>query len=216
MSTQIAVMTDSTADIPQDLAARRHIYTIPMHIVWEGKDMRDRVDLDAETFYARLATAHELPTTSQPSLSELTEAYEQAHAETGAAAVCIVTLSSKLSGVYNAACEAAKLVDFPVHVIDSRTGSIAAGLIALGLADARDAGIGLTSRCVGGGIGNAPLLPIATALKQAGNRVTSILGARDKDKLEAATDHAESAIAARHGSGAVSAKIQAHIIVAMV
>jgi ferredoxin--NADP+ reductase len=37
--------------------------------------------------------------------------------------------------------------------------------------------------CVGGGIGNAPLLPIATALKQAGNRVISILGARDKDTL---------------------------------
>ena len=37
--------------------------------------------------------------------------------------------------------------------------------------------------CVGGGIGNAPLLPIATALKQAGNRVISILGARDKSRL---------------------------------
>ena len=37
--------------------------------------------------------------------------------------------------------------------------------------------------CVGGGIGNAPLLPIAIALKQAGNRVVSILGARDKSRL---------------------------------
>lgn len=37
--------------------------------------------------------------------------------------------------------------------------------------------------CVGGGIGNAPLLPIATALKRAGNRVISILGARDKSRM---------------------------------
>jgi ferredoxin--NADP+ reductase len=37
--------------------------------------------------------------------------------------------------------------------------------------------------CVGGGIGNAPLLPIATALKQAGNRIISILGARDKTRM---------------------------------
>ena len=37
--------------------------------------------------------------------------------------------------------------------------------------------------CVGGGIGNAPLLPIATALKNAGNKVISVLGARDKDRL---------------------------------
>jgi DegV family protein with EDD domain len=143
LTTQIAVMTDSTADIPADLAAQRGIYTVPMHIVWEGKDMRDRIDLDAETFYARLTTARELPTTSQPSLEELSEAYERARAETGAGAVFILTLSAKLSGVYNAACQAAKLVDFPVHVIDSRTGSIATGLAALGLADARDAGIGI-------------------------------------------------------------------------
>jgi len=38
--------------------------------------------------------------------------------------------------------------------------------------------------CIGGGIGNAPLLPIAAALKQAGNTVISILGARDKSHLE--------------------------------
>jgi len=37
--------------------------------------------------------------------------------------------------------------------------------------------------CVGGGIGNAPLLPIATALKEAGNKVISILGARNKELL---------------------------------
>ncbi|MBP7050430.1 MAG: sulfide/dihydroorotate dehydrogenase-like FAD/NAD-binding protein [Phycisphaerae bacterium] len=37
--------------------------------------------------------------------------------------------------------------------------------------------------CVGGGIGNAPLLPIATALRQAGNRIISILGARDKSRV---------------------------------
>ncbi|HNS22780.1 MAG TPA: sulfide/dihydroorotate dehydrogenase-like FAD/NAD-binding protein [Sedimentisphaerales bacterium] len=37
--------------------------------------------------------------------------------------------------------------------------------------------------CVGGGIGNAPLLPIATALRQAGNRIISILGARDKSRM---------------------------------
>ena len=144
MNAQIAVMTDSTADIPEALAAERQIYSVPMHIVWEGVDLRDRIDIDADTFYARLTTARELPTTSQPSLSELTDAYEQARAETGAAAVFILTLSSRLSGVYNAASQAARLVDFPVHVIDTQTGSIAAGLAALGLADARDAGIGPT------------------------------------------------------------------------
>ncbi|HOL31417.1 MAG TPA: sulfide/dihydroorotate dehydrogenase-like FAD/NAD-binding protein [Anaerohalosphaeraceae bacterium] len=37
--------------------------------------------------------------------------------------------------------------------------------------------------CVGGGIGAAPLLPIAAALKEAGNRLVSIIGARSKELL---------------------------------
>jgi ferredoxin--NADP+ reductase len=45
--------------------------------------------------------------------------------------------------------------------------------------------------CVGGGIGNAPLLPIAKALNDAGNKVTSILGARDKHRLILETQFAE-------------------------
>ncbi len=141
MTTHIAVMTDSTADLPTDLAAQRQIYSVPMHIVWEGRDYRDRIDIDPESFYSRLVTAREMPTTSQPSLPELVSAYEQAHQETGASAVFILTISSRLSGAYNAACQAAKMVDFPVQVIDTQTGSVAAGLAALGLADARDAGI---------------------------------------------------------------------------
>ncbi len=148
MTTHIAVMTDSTADLPTDLAAQRQICSAPMHIVWEGCDYRDRIDIDPESFYARLVTAREMPTTSQPSLPELVNAYEQARQETGASAVFILTLSSKLSGVYNAAYQAAKLVDFPVHVIDTQTGSIAAGLAALGLADARDAGINVADAVV--------------------------------------------------------------------
>jgi ferredoxin/flavodoxin---NADP+ reductase len=44
--------------------------------------------------------------------------------------------------------------------------------------------------CVGGGIGNAPLLPIATALKEAGNKVISILGARNKELLILENDFA--------------------------
>jgi DegV family protein with EDD domain len=97
-----------------------------MHIVWEGCDYRDRIDIDPESFYARLVTAREMPTTSQPSLPELVNAYEQA-ARKPRIAVFILTLSSKLSGVYNAAYQAAKLVDFPVHVIDTRPARLRPG-----------------------------------------------------------------------------------------
>lgn len=49
-----------------------------------------------------------------------------------------------------------------------------------------------------------------------GTPLRNEIEARDAGKLEAATDHAASAIAGRHGSGAVAAKIQAHVIVAVV
>lgn len=81
-----------------------------------------------------------------------------------------------------------------IELIWQRVGKTTAELAALGEGDAiaNIAGpLGTPTHidkfgvavCVGGGIGNAPLLPIATALKQAGNRVISILGARDKSRM---------------------------------
>ena len=141
MAGPIAIVTDSTADIPAPLAAERRIHVVPMHILWEGRDLRDRIDIDSEVFYTRLVKTRELPTTSQPSPVEFADAFQRARDETDAEAVIALTISSKLSGSYNAALEAIKLVDFPAFVVDTLTGSLAHGLAVLALADARDAGI---------------------------------------------------------------------------
>ncbi|NPV68656.1 MAG: DegV family protein [Anaerolineae bacterium] len=141
MPPQIAIVTESTADIPRDLAAERQIFTTPMHIFWDGEDLRDGVDIAPVEFYERLVTSRTHPTTSQPTVPEFAETFERARAATGAVAVIVMTMSAKLSGTYNAACQAARAVDFPVHVIDTRTGSLAHGLAALALAEARDNGI---------------------------------------------------------------------------
>lgn len=141
MAVRTAILTDSTADIPPALAQERHIYVVPMQIIWQGETLRDGIDIDAQQFYRRLATTRELPTTSQPAPSTLAEAYRRARDETGAEGVIMLTISARLSGSYNAALEATKMVDFPAHAVDTRTGSIAHGLVALALADARDEGI---------------------------------------------------------------------------
>ncbi|GAB4573560.1 MAG: DegV family protein [Anaerolineae bacterium] len=143
MKETFAIVTESTADIPPDIAAERQIFTTPMHIYWDGQDLRDGVDIDPVAFYERLATSRSHPTTSQPTLPEFAEIFQKARDVTGAAAVIVMTMSAKLSGTFNAACQAARMMDFPVYPIDSRTGSLAHGLAALALADARDEGIGI-------------------------------------------------------------------------
>ncbi len=94
-----------------------------------------------DTQHHRLETSRSVPTTSQPTLPEFTEIFQRARDEHDAEAVVVLTISSKLSGTFNAANQARKLVDFPVHVVDSLTGSLAHGLTVLSLADARDQGI---------------------------------------------------------------------------
>ncbi len=141
MPPQFAIVTESTADIPPALAAERQIFTTPMHIYWDGADLRDGVDMDPIAFYERLATSRTHPTTSQPTLPEFAAVFERAKEVTGAAAVIVMTMSARLSGTYNAACKAAEMVKFPVYPIDSRTGSLAHGLAALALSEARDAGM---------------------------------------------------------------------------
>jgi DegV family protein with EDD domain len=141
MRPQFAIVTESTADIPPSLAAERQIFTTPMHIYWDGVDLRDGVDIDPIAFYERLTTSRSHPTTSQPTLPEFAETFQRAREVTGAAAAIVLTMSAKLSGTYNAACQAAEMVGFPVYPVDSRTGSLAHGLAALALADARDQGI---------------------------------------------------------------------------
>ncbi|GAB4573558.1 MAG: DegV family protein [Anaerolineae bacterium] len=140
-TTPVAIVTDSTCDIPAAIASERQIYVLPLHIQWGTDSLRDGVDISREAFYQRLVSDPVHPSTSQPTPQEFVEIFQRAKAETGAQAVLAVTISSALSGTYNAARQAVDLVDFPVHLIDSRTTSGALGLLVLALADLRDQGV---------------------------------------------------------------------------
>lgn len=140
MPKRIAIITDSTCDLPPALAQDRQIYVTPLHILWGRDNLIDGIDMTPEAFYTRLAASDVLPTTSQPAPNEFAAVYERAIREQGASAILVLTVSKDLSGTYASAQMAASLVDVPVHVADSRNVSIALGLGALRLADARDAG----------------------------------------------------------------------------
>jgi len=135
----IAIMTDSTSDLPAEASARYGIVTVPLYVLWGSEELRDGVDIDRATFYARLKRDAEHPKTSQPTPSDFREAIER----TGADEVLILTISTALSGTYNSAQQAQQLVSARVVVVDSRTTSMGLGWQVLAAARARERGAGL-------------------------------------------------------------------------
>ncbi|MEP7287722.1 MAG: DegV family protein [Chloroflexota bacterium] len=137
---KIAIVTDSTSDLPANLATERRITITPLHVLWDSESFLDGVDITPDAFYARLAYSPTLPKSSQPSAGEFAEKFRQAREKESADAVLCITISQALSGTYASAETARSLVDFPVTVIDSRTASIALGMTVLMAAEARDRG----------------------------------------------------------------------------
>jgi DegV family protein with EDD domain len=140
MTTQhtIALITDSTCDIPDELLALYEIALVPASISWGSDILLDRIEIGAAEFYRRLTTDPIYPTTACPSPEHFRQAYETAR-DDGAAEVVVVTVSSAMSGTYRSALLAAELVDFPVHVIDARGPTLSSGWQALAAARAREA-----------------------------------------------------------------------------
>ena len=131
----VTVVTDSTAGLPADLAARHGVHVIPLWVHSGEHSYRDGVDLTPEQFYVMLAGAPDLPTTSQPSAGEFLELYRELAGE--AEAIVSVHISTELSGTVASALAARQMFhDVPVHVVDSRSTSMGLGLIALAAARA--------------------------------------------------------------------------------
>lgn len=137
--TNIEIITDSTCDIPDSLVQQYGIQIVPEYIFWGKDQFRDRVDLQPLDFYRRLASDSQLPTSSQASITDFQQAYEDAAAR-GAAEIVVLTVSSAMSGTYQSALNAAKQVKIPVSVIDSKGPTMSLGWQALAAARARDAG----------------------------------------------------------------------------
>ena len=99
MTHTIALLTDSTCDIPREFLTKYDIQVVPLTIIWGGEQFRDGVDLSAEDFYKRLDTDPTVPTTSQPTPQQMVQAYENA-INKGAEEMLIITISSAMSGTY--------------------------------------------------------------------------------------------------------------------
>ncbi len=135
----VAVVTDSSSDLPDEVLDRHHIALVPLQVVFGEATFRDRVELKPEEFYRRLRTSGELPTTSQPAPADFIQVFRDAGQE--AEEVVAVLLGSTLSGTFNAAQAAIRAGGVQgVHLVDSRSASLGVGLLALRGAELGESG----------------------------------------------------------------------------
>jgi DegV family protein with EDD domain len=139
MPKRIALVTDSTCDIPQDWRKKYEITVLPLTIVFGEEQLLDGVDISAEAFYERLVTDKHHPTTSQPSPKDFTDIFEKVK-DAGADEILCITISSAMSGTMASAVVAAKGFSIPVRVMDSRNNSMGLGWQVIAAARAREAG----------------------------------------------------------------------------
>lgn len=123
---KIALVTDSTADLPPEFKKDGDTHVIPLKVLFGEEEFSDG-ELSSKDFYDRLEKAQELPKTSQPSpedfiglYSKLLEEYQE---------IISIHISSGLSGTYNAARLAKEKLKGRIHLVDSKTISLGIGLM---------------------------------------------------------------------------------------
>lgn len=136
---QIAIITDSTCDIPIDLLQEHDIQVVPHTIIWGDEQLLDRVDIQPDEFYDRIEKDNIVPTTAQATEQQFLESYREA-INKGYREIVVVTLSNRLSGAIQSAQNASKLVEIPIHVFDSLSVTMSLGWQVLAAARVRDMG----------------------------------------------------------------------------
>lgn len=129
----IRIVTDSTADIPEEARRAAGIEMVPLSVIFGEESLLDKVEIGHEEFVRRLkASGKALPTTAQPSIGLFEETYRRL-ADEGAEQIISLHLSERLSGTSGAArLAAAEVADrVKVEVLDSRSLTLGLGFLAL-------------------------------------------------------------------------------------
>ena len=133
--TKIAIVTDSTTYIPENLRQQYNIYVAPQQVIWGTETFRDGVDITPAQFYQRLRVDKTNPKTSQASPGAFKEIYTEALKN--ADAVLAIVISSILSQTFNSATVAKNdLPDAQIEVVDSRSTAMALGFMCIAAAQA--------------------------------------------------------------------------------
>ena len=132
----IRIVTDSTCDLPDDLAKEYNIRVIPCYINLEGQSYLDGIQITRSQFYEKISSLKSPPTSSAPGIGAFVDAYKNLAAE-GAGEIISIHVSSALSNIPNVAKMAADASDgIQVTVVDGGQLSLGTGFLALAAAKA--------------------------------------------------------------------------------
>jgi DegV family protein with EDD domain len=125
-----AIVLDSTADFAEAPERFPNWRVVPLYVLFGDQSYRDYVELAPEEFYARLRTAEQLPTTSQPTPGDFLQAYEQLAQYDR---IYSLHISAALSGTYQSATTAAADLGDKVRTVDSQSASAAIAMLGLAI-----------------------------------------------------------------------------------
>lgn len=146
LNISIKIVTDSTSYIPKDLIDSYDISVVSLGVSFPDGNYRE-VDLNNETFYNKMAQSKTIPTSSQPSIKEMSDIFENIVAKGDQ--VAAVLLSSKMSGTFSSAFLARDMVkdkypDAVIEILDSTSNCMQLGFVALTAAKAAKEGLPMT------------------------------------------------------------------------
>jgi len=140
--TKVAIVTDSTANLPQQLIDRYQIRVAPQTLIWGHETFRDGVDIQPDEFYTRLENSKVIPTTSQVTPAEFMRIYQDLLDQDYD--ILSVLVSAKLSGTIQSAVQAVEMLNTDrVAIVDSTSVSMALGFQTLLAARAAEQGASL-------------------------------------------------------------------------
>jgi DegV family protein with EDD domain len=133
---QIAVVTDSCASIPEDMLDELDIHWVPYYIHRGKEVLRDLVTIQREAFYTWLPTAEVLPTTASPGPGDYLQQYENLAEKQGIREILSIHMTSKGSGAYQAAKTAQRMIleripDLRIEVVDTLNVSLCHGWMVI-------------------------------------------------------------------------------------
>ena len=137
----IAVVTDSTSDLPEAVAKEKSITVVPLNLHFGSEAFKDGVTMSKDDFFSRLSLQNDLPKTSQPSIGDFLAVYEQLgknHSH-----IVSIHISTKISGTHASALAASAAMPnnkVKIEVIDSLQASMGLGLAAIAASDAVQTG----------------------------------------------------------------------------
>jgi len=136
----VKIVTDSVSDLPIEIIQELGISVVPILLRFGEEEYRDGIDITPDQFYKKLRTSELLPSTSVPGPAVFAELFDRLAEETDQ--ILTITLSSKLSGMYNVALQARELMKrkCQVMVLDSCWAAMAEGFIVIEAARAANRG----------------------------------------------------------------------------